>query len=260
VITRTSIFRVGALAVLGAGLVFSVACGDSGVSDSDYKKVQQELTDQQTANQQLQQQLADAKKATPAPSATTAPASVGLIGAKSVTPVTPGPTATPLPAGVTAVPRATAPPSYYEKVGPYFIYVETIATTTASKYNVASTLACTPSGVFARGQRIVFRYDIIDTATGKRLTDKDTAAGTVVKVVGPDGGESVGRFSQRGGGQVPDAPFMFSGSWDVPLDFPLGAVDYKIVITPKDGQSFTWKPPYLTSEPLKEDTRPKVVQ
>jgi hypothetical protein len=112
--------------------------------------------------------------------------------------------------------------------------------------------------VFARGQRIVFRYDIIDVATGKRITDKDLAAGTVVKVVAPNGDESVGRFSQRGGGSVPDAPFMFSSNWDIPLDFPLGAVDYKIVITTKDGKSVTWKPPYITSATT--ETRPKVVQ
>ncbi len=256
----TRILKLAALSLVAAGIVFTASCSSGGASDSDLKKAQQELSDQQALNQQLQQQLADAKKASTSVTPAAAAAAAGLLGVKTVVPPTPAPTATPLPAGVTAptaVPRATAPASYYQPVGPYFIYVETIATSTASKYNVASTLACTPSGVFARGQRIVFRYDIVDIATGKRLTDRDTD--TVVKVVAPNGDESTGRFSQRGGGQVPDAPFMFSGSWDIPLDFPLGAVDYKITIT-KGGQTFTWRPPYLTSEPLKEDTRPKVVQ
>jgi hypothetical protein len=271
--SRSRALGLGALALIGAALALVSACGDSGPSDSQYSKVKQELQDQQSANQQLQQQLADAKKAstagspaapagTAAAAATTAaPAAVGvipLLGAKSVTPAPPAPTPTPLPAGVTPPPKATPPASYYQTVGPYFIYVETLATTTVSKYNVASSISCTPSGAFARGQRIVFRYDVVDMATGKRLTDQDSA--TIVKVVLPNGDESVGRWSQRGGGQVPDAPWMFSSNWDIPTDYPLGAVDYKIVITPKDGKSFTWSPPYLTSVPLKEDTRPKVIQ
>jgi hypothetical protein len=209
---------------------------------------QKELADQQAANQQLQQQAG--KPASPA-----AATGGGLIAAVKTTPAPPAPT--PTPGGPPPPPRATAPASYYDKVGPYFIYAETLATTSASKYNVASNIACTPSGVFARGQKIVFRYDIVDMATGKRLTDKDTD--TVVKIVLPNGDEAAGGFSQRGGGQVPDAPFMFSSNWAIPPDFPLGIVDYKITIT-KGGQTFTWRPPFLSSVPLKEDTRPKVVE
>jgi hypothetical protein len=242
-----------ALGVLGAALGLSVACGGGGVSQSDYDKVKQQLQDTQGQVDQLQQQVADAqKKATEAAGA----AGKGLLAAVSVTP---RPTNTPLPAGAptpTAAPRDTPPPSTYTKAGDFYVYVETLATTTASKYNVASSIACTPSGAFARGQRIVFRYDVVDLTTGIRLNDKD---GSVVKVVLPNGDESTGRFGQRGGGQVPGAPFMFSSNWDIPLDYPLGGIDYKIVITTKDGRTMTWKPPALISEPLKEDTRPKVV-
>lgn len=248
------IAKVSALALFGAGIgLFGIACGGDDVSQKDYDKVQQELQDKQAETTQLQQQVADLqKKAAATPEAKGG----GLIAAVSVTP---RPTNTPLPAGATAPPapaRETAPASYYEKAGDYFIYVETLATTTASKYNVASNLACTPSGTFARGQRIVWRYEVLDVSTGKRVTDKDT--GVTVKVVLPNGDESAGRFSQRGG--TPGAPFMFSSNWDIPLDFPLGSVDYKITIT-KDGKTTTWKPPALvrTGESA-IDTRPKVVQ
>ena len=269
---RKSLFALAVAAIGVASFTLVTACGDDGPSDTQYQKVRQELQDQQTANQQLQLQLADVKKgggATAQSTATGAAAGsptasaagvITLLTAKTVTPTPPAPTPTPLPSGVTPVPRATPLASYYEPVGPYFIYVETLVTTSASKYNVASSIACTPSGVFARGQRIVFRYDIVDMATGKRLTDKDTTGGTVVKVILPNGDESAGRWSQRGGGQVPDAPWMFSSNWDIPTDFPLGVIDYKISITTKDGKAFTWSPPFLTSVPLKEDTRPKVVQ
>lgn len=244
--------RLGALAMMGATLAISAACSSGGVSDADYKKVQQQLQDAQSANQQLQAQ-GGAAKASPAAGA----AGAGLIQAVKVTPNTPAPTPTPGgPTPTPAPPKATPGPEYYQSQ-PYAVYVETIATTTASKYNVASSLACTPSGVFARGQRIVFRFQVTDTSTGKLLTDKD---GAQLKIVAPNGDESVASFSQRGGGKVPDAPFMWSGTWDIPLDFALGAVDYKIVITPKGGQAFSWKPPALISAALGEDTRPKVVQ
>lgn len=245
--TKPRTLRLGALAMMGLGLAISAACSGGGVSDADYKKVQQQLQDAQAANQKLQAQAGSGSPA----------AGGGLISAVKVTPTTPAPTPTPGgPTPTPAPPKATPGPEYYQAV-PYAVYVDTLATTTASKYNVASSISCTPSGVFSRGQRIVFRFEVIDTATGKRITDKD---GAQLKIVAPNGDESVASFSQRGGGKVPDAPFMWSATWDIPLDFTLGSVDYKIVITPKSGQAYTWKPPALISAALSEDTRPKVVQ
>lgn len=265
--------KIGAFALIGTALALAAACGSNGPSSSEYDKVKQELQDQQTANQQLQVQLATTLKGAAAPAggtAAAAPAASGsaaapaassgaktILASQAVTPGPPPPTPTPLPAGVTPPPKPTPPASYYQPVGPYFIYVETIATATASKYNIASTLACTPSGAFNRGQRIVFRYDIVDMATGKRLTDQD-ASSTTVQLVMANGDTSKGTWSQRGGGHVAGAPYMFSSTWDIPLDYPLGGVDYKIVIT-KDGKSFTWSPPYLAAPDGSEDTRPKVV-
>lgn len=245
-------------AVAGWGL-FAVACSGGGVSQSEYDRVQQELRDQQAQNEQLRLQAGGAQ--TPAAGATTTPAAGQpgvklLIGAEKKAPP---PTPTPLPAGQaapTAAPRETPPPSTYEKAGDFYVYVETLATTTTSKYEVASTIACTPSGAFARGQRIVFRYDVVDLSTGIRLNDKD---GSTVKVVLPNGDEAAGRFGQRGGGRVPGAPFMWSSNWDIPPDFPLGGIDYRIVITAKDGRTTTWKPPALVVEGG-IDTRPKVIE
>ena len=246
---------IGIVAVLG---LVAVACGDSGVSKSDYDKVQQELKDQQAQNEQLKQQAVKSPTAasSPAASGTAAPSGVTvLIGAVKKAAA---PTPTPLPAGAvapTAAPRPTPPPSTYEKAGDFYVYAETLVTETTSKYEIAGNISCTASGAFARGQKIVFRYDIVDLSTGIRLNDKD---GSAVKVILPNGDESTGRFSQRGGGRVPDAPFMFSSSWDIPLDFPLGGIDYKIVITAKDGRTMTWKPPAIVSAAT--DTRPKVIQ
>lgn len=253
---RGTIHRLGAMGIVATALAAGMACGGGGVSQGDYDKVNQQLQDTQAQNQQLQQQLSDAKKA---PTAAASAAPGNIIPLLAAVKTTPAPTPTPLPAGQptpTAAPRETPPPSTYTKAGDFYVYAETLATTTSSTLNVASNIACTPSGAFARGQRIVFRYDVVDLTTGIRLNDKD---GSVVKVVLPNGDESVGRFGQRGGGKVPGAPFMFSSNWDIPADFPLGGIDYKIVITTKDGRTMTWKPPALVSKELGEDTRPKVV-
>ena len=254
---RTILYRIGSVGLFAAVLVGGVACGGDKVSKSDYNKVQQQLQEKDTQLQQLQQQAGAAAKTTPAAASPSAAASdvTVLIGAVKKAAA---PTPTPLPAGATAppaAPRETPPPSTYTKAGDFYVYAETLATTTTSKYEVASNISCTPSGAFARGQRIVWRYDIVDLSTGIRLNDKD---GSTVKIVLPNGDESAGRFGQRAGGSVPGAPFMFSSNWDIPLDYPLGGIDYKIVITAKDGRTLTWKPPALISAAI--DTRPKVIQ
>ena len=44
---------------------------------------------------------------------------------------------------------------------------------------------------------------------------------------------------------MPDAPWMWAAGWDIPPDYPLGALDYSIVVTTKDGRTDTWKIPAL---------------
>jgi hypothetical protein len=263
-LNRTRLIAFGASLAFGAALF--AACSSGDVSQNDYDKVKQQLQDQQTQNQQLQQQLVNAPKAsaTAAASGTSASGSATaasgdvawVLGAKKVPSLAPAPTLAPGVTPTPAPPKPTAPASIYEPV-PFAVYVETLATTHQSSFNIASTVACTPAGVFIRGQRIVWRYEVIDTSTGKRLTNLD---GAKLKIVLPNGDEAAGSFSQRGGGQAPDAPFMWSSNWDIPLDYPLGAIAYKLVITTKDGKTFTWAPPALSSVPLKEDTNPTVVQ
>ena len=49
------------------------------------------------------------------------------------------------------------------------------ANTIPNKYGFAPTVACIQSGVFKRGMKIVVRFEVLDTKTGKRVTDKDGA-------------------------------------------------------------------------------------
>lgn len=255
-------------AILAASIALAaaaVACGDDTVAKTDFDKVQRQLSDQQVQNDQLQQQLVNLKSsssATPAASGTAATAASSggitwMLGAKAVPSPTAPPSPTPTPPGYTPPPKKTPPASYADPAGPFSFYVETLATTHQSSFNIAANIACSPSGVFMRGQRIVWRYEIIDLSTGKRVTP-DTA--TSVKILLPNDLSANGSFSQRGGGQAPDAPWMWSSNWDIPLDWPLGGIDYKVQVNMKDGRTFTWAPPALIAKNLDEDTRPKVVQ
>src|SRR5215468_12240390 len=81
-----------------------------------------------------------------------------LIGAQRLSP--PPPAAPP----ATPAQKLTTPASYYEPVGPFFFYVETLtANTIAKKYGVAPTVACIQSGVFKRGMKMVVRFEVLDT-------------------------------------------------------------------------------------------------
>jgi len=126
-------------------------------------------------------------------------------------------------------------------VGPFFFYVETLTSTGPSKYGLTPTVPCVQSGVFKRGMRIVVRFEILDTKSGRRVTNKDDAT---IKLVLPHGEEIPGRWAIRGGGAaMPDSAWMWDTSWDIPLDYPLGSFDYRIEIATKDGRKTTFTPP-----------------
>lgn len=250
-----------ALALLMAALGTLIACS-SGVSKSEFNSVKEQLNTQEQKAAGLQQQLSTREKevsdlkANPAPAAAQAqPAAAGvstLIGVKQAPVPTPAPPPSPGAAPAPA-PVRVAPAAYGEPVA-FTFYVETLATTTVSTFGLASTVSCTPNSVFKRGMRLVWRFEIVDISTGKRLTDQD---GATVKVQLPHGEEVTGRFSQRAGGRVPDAPWMWSANWDIPLDFPLGGLDYTITVTTKDGRKGVFKTPALVGPDL--DSRVKII-
>lgn len=173
-----------------------------------------------------------------------------LIGAQKLAPAPP-----PVP-GATPAQKLTTPASYYEPVGPFFFYVETLtANTTPNKYGFAPTVACIQSGVFKRGMKIVVRFEVLDTKTGKRVTDKD---GATIKLVLPHGEEVPGRWTIRGSAAaLPDSAWMWDTSWDIPPDYPVGSLDYRIVVTTKDGRTGTFSPPIQKTATL--DTRVRII-
>jgi hypothetical protein len=152
-------------------------------------------------------------------------------------------------------PSFTTPASYYEPVGPFFFYVETLTSTGPSKYGFTPTVPCTQSGVFKRGMRMVVRFEILDTKSGRRVTNKDAAT---IKLILPHGEEIAGRWTIRGGGNaMPDSAWMWDTSWDIPLDYPLGNFDYRIDIATKDGRKMTFTPPIQKAKTA--DSRVRII-
>lgn len=152
-------------------------------------------------------------------------------------------------------PDATRPASMAEQVGQYFCYVETLTADRPSVYGYLAPRGCQPSGAFKRGERMVFRFQVLDVSTGKIMTPDDAVS---MKVRLPFIGDMDADFKQRGEGSVPDAPWTWDYCWDVPLDYPLGTLDYSIVINSKDGRSGVWKPPALVDPSRGIDSRPQI--
>lgn len=175
---------------------------------------------------------------------------ITLIGAQKLPP-------SPPPAGAPSGQKLTTPESYYEPVGPFFFYVETLtANANPNKYGYAPTVACIQSGVFKRGMKMVVRFEVLDTKTGKRITDRD---GAIVKLVLPHGEDVLGRWTIRGStAALPDSAWMWDTSWDIPPDYPVGSLDYRIVVTTKDGRTGTFIPPIQKTSTA--DSRVRIIE
>ena len=180
----------------------------------------------------------------PAPEVSITP----LLGAQKVAPAPPKPAVPPPPA-------RTTPAFYYEPVGPFFFYAETLASNGPNKYGVISTVPCVQSGVFKRGMKLVFRYEILDTSTGKRITDKD---GATTKIRLQHVEDLAARWTIRGSvNALPDSAWMWVVTWDIPPDYPVGSLDYTIVVTAKDGRTGTFTPPIQKTATA--DTRVRII-
>ena len=174
--------------------------------------------------------------------ATAASPVAGSTPVLSVRQVPPGPP-TPAIAAMAATPIAQKPPlpaMFNQPVGQYTLYAETIASAAPSQYGLIASPGCTIDSVFKRGMRMVWRFQIFDTSTGKMVSDRD---GATAKIQLPQVGDVNAFFAPRGPTPPPpDAPWTWAAVWNVPPDYPLGAMPYAIALTTKDGKTTTIKP------------------
>jgi hypothetical protein len=237
----TSRVRRGLLSLAGGVLTLALAsCNE--VKQSDYDALKTKLTAKEQELAAAQLKVADLQKqlTPPAPSGGTDEI-LPIFGARKAPPTDPVPLPDTLPIPV----PAGMPASYEQPVGPYTMYVEHVAAATASKYGLLASLGCVQQNVFKRGMKMVFRIEFYDMATGKRVTPQDQA---IVKVKLGSGEEIPLSFSRRGGASgPPDAPWQWVTAWHIPTDYPLGSVDYSVLLTAQNGETTTLKPPVLAN-------------
>ncbi|TAK76615.1 MAG: hypothetical protein EPO16_06915 [Dehalococcoidia bacterium] len=141
-------------------------------------------------------------------------------------------TPTPLPAGVTATPAppAATPPAA-QKV-PIVFYVDTVTSGAGeSPFNVDATIGCARTSMFSRGMRIVWRLTAYDN-TGTELQPA-TIESLVLKVAGKD---ATFRYGRHG-----DAGWFWTATYDVPMETPLGTLDWTVEAKTKSGATATYK-------------------
>lgn len=238
--------KMAAIAVLGiAASVLAACAGEEAISKADFEALQAQISakDQQvkTKDEQLaakEKEVAELQKKGTGVSM--------LLGAKAVPTPIPAPPPTPAPPGAPPPAKLMPPQAFYQPVGDFYFYAEALTAGGVSKFGLEETIACTATSVFKRGSKVAWRFEVIDMSTGKRVSDEEVSK-ISLSIPGLD--PVTPRFGQRGSGKVPDAPWMWMAGWTVPTDYPLGALDYSITLTAKDGRSGSFKVPHLVDTP-----------
>jgi len=86
--------------------------------------------------------------------------------------------------------------------------------------------ACRQTNTFERGQRAVFHIGAINARTGEFILPKDVKY-AYIKIPGVSRNLGV-TFVPHGKDPV-TAPWTWTGRWDIPADYPMGAVPFKLV-------------------------------
>lgn len=106
------------------------------------------------------------------------------------------------------------------------LHVDTVtASPGESKFGVSYSKLCTLTNLYRRGEGVVFRVWGIEAGAGGTLT-ADSVKYAYVKIPGQ------ANLKLRYGphGRTADAPWFWAGRWDIPPDYPLGQVDYRVVV------------------------------
>lgn len=102
---------------------------------------------------------------------------------------------------------------------------------------LAAGAVCVQQSRFARNSEIVWRARVIDPVTGEELGD-DTLETVVVEL--GDGQTLDMRYGQHPRDNPTDS--FWTTSFDIPVDYPTGTLDYEIVATAADGRTGDFRP------------------
>ena len=140
-------------------------------------------------------------------------------------------TPAPLPAGATATPAAPRPTPGAPRTEQIIFYVDTItAGAGESPFNVDATIGCARTSMFSRGMHVVWRLTAFDN-TGTELQPA-TIDSLVLKVGGKDAAFRYGRHG---------ADWFWTATYDIPMDAPLGTLDWSVEAKTKAGATATYK-------------------
>ena len=112
-----------------------------------------------------------------------------------------------------------------------FFFVETVtASPGESVYAKAAPTRCTQTNFFARGERAVWHISAVNARSGQIITNKDVK---YVYLIVPGMKNIPVTFTPHGKDPV-TAPWTWTARWDIPLDYALGVVPFKLVMKLKD--------------------------
>ncbi len=97
---------------------------------------------------------------------------------------------------------------------------------------------CVLSSQFKHKEEIVWRVRVLDGRNGKPVDDKGLKSLVVQLPNGQTAAMKYGAHPNRG----PQTDHFWSGSWQVPADYPTGSFTYTVVATDKNGKSKSWQP------------------
>lgn len=110
-------------------------------------------------------------------------------------------------------------------------HVETLtASPRESIYGRWAPISCTQTNFFARGERVVWHIGAVNARTGKVINNADVKYAYLVI----PGMKNIGVTWVPHGRDPVTAVWTWTARWDIPLDYPLGIVPFKLVMKLKD--------------------------
>ena len=130
-----------------------------------------------------------------------------------------------LAAGVLAAPAVAQAPvnPFPGKKVDVFLYADTV-NGSRPKGAPARPIGCTQTSYYKRGEQLVFRVWGVETATGDVLSSANVRY-AYVKIPG----QPNIKFNWGAHGTAPNRIWFWTAAWDIPVDYPLGEVAYRIV-------------------------------
>jgi hypothetical protein len=157
-----------------------------------------------------------------------------------------------LAAGVLATPAVAQAPGnnpFPGKKVDVFLYVDTV-NGSRPKGAPARPVSCTQTSYYKRGEQLVFRVWGNETATGDVLSTENVRY-AYVKIPG----QPNVKFNWGAHGTAPNRVWFWTAAFDIPADYPLGVMAYRVVFKTETGKFGIFDPSKLP-EPSRLNINP----